>query len=324
MALGPFEEHVRGLKPAWLRGDKAKSIMGGLVRVMADIAAAWADRANRQHLPLDCEVEALPLLGSEMTVPQGVSETDDHFRTRATKAIVQRQKTGTPRALLLALHYAGFPGGVLIQQNGRTVKLVDGEPDYNDPQQVLGTTNVSPYPNYPTGHPMFYLGSDDDFNSRWTLIFDGVSPSAFRVVGRATFTGAEDGINVAWPTATWRIPFDDLNYEVMVGMPASDGPVAVTADDSGKTKTGIRIAASAPFTGTVDVLAWPVGSHPFAWLPAAELARLRDTIRSWRPSSRTCMGVNVPVISPICGWPVGTMCGGGVMCGASDVVHFDI
>jgi hypothetical protein len=95
----------------------------------------------------------------------------------------------------------------------------------------------------------------------------------------------------------------------------------VSADLTSKTTTGVKIAASGPFEGTVEVLAWQAGANPFADPHPSDLARLRSIIKTWRPGKAQCVGIFVLVQGDFLGWPVGTL-GSGTL-GPSSVVTFE-
>lgn len=328
MAAGPFEKWVKGLRISWLKGAKAQAIMGGFVRVMGDLSAAYAERAQEQHFPLLCEDEALPLIGSERTIPQGQSETNANFKQRVMNAIPQRQRTETPLGLLTALHYGGFPGAVLVQQNGRAYQLDDPDEPYAiNPTQTIAALGGNPnLSGAAAGHAWWTFDDDVDWCSRFAVLFDGVNDRAFRELALVTFDGTEDGsVAHPWPRAEWSEPFIDTTYITVPGPPVtSSGPVSVwCVSDATKTVTSITVEASGPFVGTVPVLAWPVGANPFAWLSAAKLARLRNIILDWKPARTKCMGIYALISGELWDWPVGTWDeAGGVWGPPSEVVVF--
>ena len=316
MAMGNFERFTRALRPSWLKGPKGKAIMGSFARVLGDLSVAWADFAQQQHHPQLALSEALPLIGSERLLPQGPHETDASYAIRLTGAVQAWQRAGTPLGLLSALHWGGFPNAVIVQQNGLGFSFSSPPPAGVDPLSLFVVTPLSTLiaplhsdknlaRSIPAGNSWWTFDSNTDLCSRFWILFPTVA-DAFVTWGTATFTGVEDGINVPWPTATWNNPFSDTTYSISPGCPEidSNGIVAVNADASTKTKTGVQIVSSAPFVGTVRVLAYAAGTNPFCSPSSAALTRLRNIVKLWRPAKATCVGAYVLVRGSFMGWPV--------------------
>ncbi len=310
-SAGPFERWVTKLRVSWM-GDKAKAIFGGWAAAMADKTRMWAIQVLYEHLPEYASNDSLPLIGSGRGLPQGRSETFSAFATRLTQAIPQWRRAGSPLGLLYALHVAGFDGAVLVQQNGVGYSL---STPVNETSPVMVTTTLSALDvalhsdhdlsrSIPAVTPWWTFDSDTDFCSRFAILFPDTLPGAFVTYGVATFTGAEDGSTTPWPTVTWNNPFPDMTYVAIPGAVYSTSPAAVSVDPSTKTKTTVQVAASGPFVGTVEVLAWQTGSNPFADLHPADLARLQTIVRAWKPSKATCRGVYALVLGHFIGWPV--------------------
>lgn len=154
--------------------------------------------------------------------------------------------------------------------------------------------------------PWWSVDADQSHTNRFVILFPGSSlggGSGFVTSATATFTGAEDGVTVPWPTATWNNAFADTTYKTQRGAIYSSSMVEAVIDGTTKTKTGVQVKASAPFVGTVDVLAWEAGANPFADIHAADLARLRRLIYRWKPQKSICAGVYQIVKLPVWGYP---------------------
>jgi hypothetical protein len=246
--------------------------------------------------------------------------------------------------LLEELYWAGFGGGVLVQQNGLAFNL-SGTPTAGADNSALLvrttcsalsvalTSNVTPPTttqtgrSIPTATPWWQFAesrsananvSDTDYCNRFALLFPGMPlPSAFFTWARASFAGTD---NVA---INWNNAFPTTNYLIMPGIPTitSGGPAAVWADGTTQTQTGVTIRASAAITGTVDVIASQVGANPLADLHPADLARLQSTIKTWRPNS-ICVGVYAVAQGNVFGWPVATFSGRSAM-GLSQIVRYE-
>jgi hypothetical protein len=298
---GVFETWATRLRLAW-NGVKAQAIMGGFAAVF-DKSLVWADAAVKMRMPGKAsDLAALPLIGSGRLLPQGPTELDADYALRLQYWREQWKFAGTPLGVLLALHFAGFDGLYIVQQNGLAYTLTGTLPTIGanwDPTANLSittcltlattqTSNVAVGHSVPAGVPWFKFDDDTDWCSRFAILIPGETYSA-EAYGTATFTGAENGGSVPWPTATfspaWSQSF--TSYRVLVGIPTitdSLGPVAVWADGNSKTNTGVRIGASAPFGGTVDVKA-------YLSLDANAVALMQSIVSLWRPRKAKCMGI---------------------------------
>lgn len=332
MAVGPYEKWATQLRLSWLKGEKGKAILGAWARTLGDISAAWALRGLQQQFPQLADVTALPLHGSPSGLPQGPGESDADYALRLTYAVPLRRLTGTWIGLLLALHFEGFTGLVLVQQNGRAVELDDpaaidlAELDLTDADVIDSLQLITALGGHPgiDDHPWWTFDDDREYCSRFAILApDGVS--TFARVGIATFTGTEDGsVDNPWPVATFSSGFDDATYHAIAGLPRTDeGPMSVFTIDSSRTTTTIQVGASGPFVGTVPVLAWPVGENPFANMSASDLQRMRRIVEDWPPEKARCMGLHVLVHGEYWDWPVGTWDEPGGVWGG-EVVTFDM
>jgi hypothetical protein len=172
--------------------------------------------------------------------------------------------------------------------------------------------------------PWWTIDGDNSHTSRFVVLFPtgGTGVNSTTV----TFTGTEDGsASNPWPVATWQTAFPDKTYKVLVGAAYSAEPVFVTPDGTTKTTAGIAIAASGPFVGSVDVLAYEAGSNPFADILPADLARLSRLINRWRPAKASCASVVVIAQTPVWGYPASTTWGqSSLRYGAGSSVKFGV
>lgn len=329
-----FTEYWQNLPIPWLVGGKNGQADATSQGTVVDQQVSLIKQATKAHMPGQGPADALPHSGGDRQLEQGPAETNQNFITRIQTAWDDWARAGTALELLVQLFWGGFPNAVIVQQNGLAYSLSGSPTAGQDPTSLLtittlGTlgsslTPVSPaIRTIPAGNPWWTIDSNTNFCSRFAVLFPGLLPSAFRTSATATFTGAEDGFTVPWPTATWNNPFPDTTYKVQVGaVYVTDGAgiVTVVADATTKTQTSIQIISSAPFTGTVDVLAWQAGANPMADLHPADLARLRRLIFRWRPEKATCTGIVARVQGNLWGWPVRTWNNGELFTAGSTVV----
>lgn len=314
--------------PPWLQGQFGAawlSAFGSLKDDEVDLLRQAVLSAFPAYAPAD----ALPVIGDELQLDRGPKETDPGYAGRITDPWTQWARAGSPLGILLALHYGNFDGAVLVQQNGLAFSLSAPPTDGVDPTSLLTVTTLgelatplTPYPTpdytkvIPAGNPWWTFDFKTDFCSRFAVLFPS-GGSAFTTWGTAVFDGSS-------PTATitWNNPFPSSSYVVQIGAITNTGdPVEVNPDATTQTTTGITLQASAPFTGTVDVLAYQSGAEsPFADLHPADLARLQGIVKKWRPAKATCVGVYVLVQGRYWGWPVKKWGDAGLKWGPSAVV----
>jgi hypothetical protein len=158
--------------------------------------------AVHARLPGLCPADALPLIGTERSLPQAVGETDADYATRLKGAwdIWAGDNTpvtgtggggGSPLGLLNALKAAGFPtgatGATIVYQNGRYAQLDAGG------EVVLGTLMVCANRVNLLGavqaRPGWTFNTNDNFHSIFGILF----PVATTVVA-----GTINSIVVKW------------------------------------------------------------------------------------------------------------------------------
>lgn len=316
-----YEGWITALRQPWMR-TVGRRIWGAFAAALGDKALDWGTQVNLEHLPRYASAPSVVLTASERQLDTFPGEGTAALADRAPQWMTLGRFAGSPLGLLLGLHFSGFDGAVVVQQNGRAFQLtlplppfVDGvtwDPTGNQvitslsPLATVLTSNVTPPSAWqagrsiPAGQPWWALDSDTDFCSRFSILFPGPLPSYFMTCATAQFTES-DTATVAWNNA-----FADLTYSVRVdGVTAPGGElVAVNADSKAKTLSGVTLRASAPFTGTVDVVAYQACANPLADLHPADLKRLQTLIRKWGPRKATCTGVYALVQGKFMAWPV--------------------
>jgi len=168
--------------------------------------------------------------------------------------------------------------------------------------------------------PWWTFDQHNDHCSRFAVVFpEAPFPSAMTTVATAVFDGTTGAVAVTWNNA-----FPDTTYHILLA-PATvtdgGGPVAVGLDGGTKTQTGITVNASYPFVGTVELLAWQDGANPFADFHPADLARLKNIIRTWKPARALCVGIACIAQGRLWGWPVGLWATGSTWGPGSSVFY---
>jgi hypothetical protein len=303
-------------------GANAQRIFGGFAAALGDKTVDWCQQAVLEHLPqYASDPQSIALEADDRQLDTYPGEPTANIAARAPYWLEIHKFRGRGLGLLLGLHFAGFDGAVIVQQNGRALQLTLPLPTFSgnwDPtpnlvvtacsQLGVGLTSSvkpptvsSPGRSIPAGTPWWEFDSNTDFCSRFAILFPGTLPSYFLTTGRATFTGASSA------ALTWNNAFPSSSYCIGIG-PAvitdGGGGVTINADGTTQTASGITLNASAAFTGYVDCMAWQVGSNPFADLHPADLQRLQNVIAKWRPAKATCVGVYALVAGKFMAWPV--------------------
>lgn len=318
-----FQSWASSLRIKWL-SFKGRAQALAYATVLGDWTIDWMTAALYERMPSYASTAtALPLIASERQLDVTPDEATTAIAGRAPQWINLGKYVGTAVGLLVGMHFAGFDNAVIVTQNGLAYQLalplppfILGEawdPTGNLITSSLSTLSVPLHSNItlsrsiPTGASWWTMDSNTDFCSRFEILFPGPLPSYFVTHGTAVFTGAENGSTVPWPTVSWNNEFPDTSYHVQPSIPTATGPVIVYALDATKTMTGIQIGASAPFVGTVDVVAYGDGANPFGDLHPADLARLQNTVAKWKPERSVCLGVYALVQGNFIGWPVRTI-----------------
>jgi hypothetical protein len=319
-----FEAWVRQLRVSWM-GVAAQRIFGGFAAVLGDKSVDWIKQGLLEHMPAHASDPGVALIASERQMDTYPGEPAADLAAREPYQRWIMRFAGSQIGVLIGLHFAGFDDAVLVTQNGLAFQLTLPLPPFEenwDPRANIVVTELSSlsvamqsyktlWRSVPADTPWWTFDSDSDQCSRFAVLFPGPRlPSWFLTWGVATFDGTEDGSpSNPWPLVTWNNEFPDTTYQIQPGAPTitSGGPAAVYADDSTKTTRDVRIAATAAFVGTVDVLAWQLGANPYADLHPGDLARLKSTIRKWRPVRAQCRGVYALVYGNFVGWPPRTV-----------------
>lgn len=322
-----YEAWVTSFRLSWM-GVVGRRIWGGFAAALGDRSIDWARQAQLEHFPRYASAPSVALIADERQLDVNPLEPTQAIADRAPYAVQISKFYGSPLGLLLGLHFAGFDGAVAVQQNGQAHTLTLPLPAFQDAWDPKGNHVITVLGGNPTlpgaaaGHAWWTFDLDNSFCSRFAVLFPGPLLSPFVITGQAVFTGSEDGSGAhPWPTVTWSQAFDDTTYHVLVGPPVvADGlgtPV-VAADSTTKTKATIGMTSSAPFVGAVDLIAYRDGANPFGDLSPADLSRLRNTIRKWRPAKATCVGIYLVTQGRTIGWPV-RIIGNGTTIGSSTV-----
>lgn len=318
-----YEAWVSSLRVSWM-GVRARRIFGGFAAVLGDRSIDWLKQSQLERFPATASAPAIALIASERQMDTYPGEDPADIAAREPFATRLMQFAGSPLGILMGLHLAGFDGAVIVQQNGDAYELTlplpafTGDPQEWDPTGNIVVTELSELAvpmqsdrersrHIPVGRPWWTFDSNTDKCSRFAVLFPGPTlPSWFLTWAKVEFDGTQDGSeDNPWPLATWNNEFPDTTYQISPSPPTMTGPsVAVWADGATKTTRGVRIAASAPFVGTVDVLAWRLGQNPYADLHPGDLARLQNTIRRWAARKAECRGVFALVYGEFIGWPV--------------------
>ena len=309
-----FQTWYGSLPIPWLVGGPNGQAETTAWPVLFDAYVGQLLTARYCSFPDLAPVDALSHIGGDRQLEQGPSESNASFVARLKTAWDDWSRAGQPAEMLAQLYYGGFPGAVLVQQNGNSYTLSAAPTPGVDPTSLLVITALGP--NVPRGFSQWWtFDGDDKHGSRFAVLFETGGP-AFMVTGTAVFTGAEDGATVPWPVAVFNNTFADTTYHVLVGAPVmtdGGGAVTVAADSATKTVSSVVVGASAPFVGTADVIAYAVGANPYGPVSpgANDLARLRRLINRWRPAKAKCMGAWVYIGGRQWGWSLTRKWGDG-------------
>jgi hypothetical protein len=309
-------EWLQNLPIPWLVGGpvgKAEvtaygSIIDGIVVKVKDV--------TRVRFPDFSPPDGLPHIGAERLLVRGPAETDGNYATRLRTAWDDWARAGTALELLVQLWWAGFEHAVFVQQNGVAFYLSGAPTAGQDPTSLLVQTNCSVLPTAMTaqlplpsgitgptsiaaGTPWWTFDSEPWFGSRFAILLPRGS-TWLMTYGVATFASANSA------TLTWNKPLENgLTYSLLISNPTvtSGGSVKAYIDPATVTATGATVSASAAFSGSISVFAFPSGGNPFFNISQTGIGNLSRVIRTWRPSRATCMNVLALQQGAQWGWP---------------------
>jgi hypothetical protein len=334
MSSSLYESWITRLKVSWM-GQNAQRIFGGFAASLGDKSYDWAMQGLLEHLPqYASDPASITLEASERQLDTYPGEPASAVAARAPYWLIINKFRGRGLGILLGLHFSGFDGAILIQQNGRALSLSLPLPPFSgnwDPTPNLVIQSASAIPSgmtvtssltpptissagrsIPGTTPWASFDWNTDMCSRFVILFPGRA-SRPATYGTATFTGVEDGGAVPWPIASWPTPLSTVvGYDVIAGPAKVTGtnfPLVVSADATSKTSTGVRVMSSYPFTGSVDVKA----------IAGVDTAAMKKVVQKWKNAKSTCVGVfELRSSAGCCGWPVQTF-GSGMKSGDTSI-----
>ena len=300
------ESWVTRLKVSWM-GANAQRIFGAFASVLYDKGYDWAEQGVLEHLPETASAPSLALTASERQIAVSLNESSASLAARLPYASFLHRFAGSPLGMLLGLHFAGFDGATIMQQNGRQYSLTGTLPDFGastwDPTANLLVSNTalldgplsSPtpgHPDIPAGTPWFALDNNPDLTDRFEIIF----PTwPFSALAPATFNNSDSA------TVTWPFTFGSSTYTVVYGMPTA--PVVIYNDGTAQTTTGTVIRASGAWTGTVWCIAFASGVNPLNTFSVESAALIQHVIELTRPEKAYCSGVYSILSGRVWDWP---------------------
>lgn len=308
-------EWLQGLPIPWLVGGangKAEvTAYGGVMDAQVATHKAAAKARFPDYAP---DASALTHLGAERLIVRGPNETDASFATRLRTAWDSWSRAGAPAELLAQLWFAGWDKAVIITQNGLALTLSAAPTPGADPTSLLSVTS----PNYlataltsgttpsqapiPASSPWYVFDGNISLGNRFALLFPQ-SSTQLQTFATVSFSNSNTG------TATWnKPPAQNSSYSLLISAPVitdGSGPVFVSYAQGG-TATTITLEASAAFTGTATVWAFPDGADPFCNYGLDALGALSFLVRTWRPARALCMGAVVPTTGRLWGWSATT------------------
>jgi hypothetical protein len=272
-----------------------------------------AKQAVKARLPSYAPVDALPYIGRDRRLLQGAAETTASFRVRLRDVWGQWSRAGTACGVLEQIAYfLQSNGAVWVQQNGLQQKLTAMPTPGVDPTSLMSITDTAtlsttltstspPYRTIPAGTPWFALNPNTDFCNCFAII---VPSWPFSSLVMANFNNSDCA------TVTWPVAFGNTTYSIIVGPPTA--PVTLVVDGTTQTTTGVTIRASAPWTGSVAVIAYAAGVNPLNFFSSASFGALQSLINAFRPNA-ICVGL-FAITSGTRTWdyfPAGTTWDGG-------------
>lgn len=176
-------------------------------------------QAVKARMPDYAPADALPHIGGDRLLFQGATESNASFIARLKAAWDDWARAGTQLELLAQLYWIGFPGAVIVQQNGLAYSLSGAPTAGVDPTALLTITNLStlgtalpPYPVYSASNPLGYtktipsgsqwwtFDNKTDFCSRFAILF----PTTGGLIAADGSVAAADVARMGLVVRTWR------------------------------------------------------------------------------------------------------------------------
>lgn len=124
MSYAPWETWARKLRAAWSGGSKGSAMLGSIAALIGDNTDANSLAGLLEQMPATATDEAsVDLALAERQLEAGPAMTFADKQAFAAAAPNLNRFRGRPLGTLLALHYAGFPDAVIVQQNGQGYML---------------------------------------------------------------------------------------------------------------------------------------------------------------------------------------------------------
>ena len=286
-----YTEWYRNLPIGWFTGGANGQSEATANGTIVDNYVALLKAGVKAREPDNAPVDALPHIGGDRQLIQGSNETNASFTTRLLDAWGQWSRAGTPCSVLEQLYYFGLSGAVWVQQNGLQYTLSGAPTPGQDPTGLVVastattlpatlTSSVAPYRQIPAGTPWVNFDGNTDMTNRFAIILPSGWP--FASLTQVNFNNADSAV------ATWPVPFGSSTYSVIYGVPTDD--VVISVDGTTQTKTSVTIRASAPWTGSLWVIAWSAGVNPLNTFSLASFGAVKRIIQTFRPNA-LCVGV---------------------------------
>lgn len=117
-----FQSWAASLRIKWL-SFKGRGQIVAYATILGDWTIDWMTAALLERMPLQASPTSVALIASERQLDVNPSEATLSIAQRATQWIQLGKFVGTPLGVLLGMHFAGFDGAVLVQQNGVAYQL---------------------------------------------------------------------------------------------------------------------------------------------------------------------------------------------------------
>jgi hypothetical protein len=191
MASSVFESWITRLKVSWM-GPNARRIFGAFAAALGDKTADWMLQATLEHMPgFASDPKSIALIADDRQLDTYPGEPAANIAARAPYWLQIHRFRGRGLGILLGLHFAGFDGAVLVQQNGRALQLTLPLPVFDgnwDPTPNLVitpcmqlatalTSSVNP-PTVsqvgraiPAGNSWWTFDNNTDFCSRFAVLY---------------------------------------------------------------------------------------------------------------------------------------------------------
>lgn len=198
-----YADWLKTQGPSWILGPQGKALAGATGgaydiqrdRILQAVLARFPTAGQLDSTPgsatfgqlLTAPSDALDQIGADRGLPRASGEADAAYAARLLAAWDIWPFAGSHYGVLRALKTAGYPGAIIVQDNGRWSRLTGSAGTIADMTQgsLMACINRS-------SHPGWTFDDRTDFYSRFGIVFETDASNLSSTGGQAILNGIVD------------------------------------------------------------------------------------------------------------------------------------